>query len=96
MSALALIPLSIAHSVFGVLSARGNTMASLKASIIYSAAVVVPALALSRRPEFSAGWLWAIMLAASCLEAVIALKFLRDEFTKPAANAVVEPIAEAA
>ena len=69
----------VASSLF---QALGNTFPSLLASALRMAAVIVPALVLSRLPEFRMTWIWILSAATGWVQLGLSLALLRRELTR--------------
>jgi putative MATE family efflux protein len=73
--------------------AMGNTVPSLIASFCRILFVAIPAIILSKTPDFALNWIWYLSVAAVVVQLGIVLSFLRREFkrrldTMPAAPLV--------
>jgi Na+-driven multidrug efflux pump len=77
-----LIPSSVVIAAFSVLAGLGNTRASLVTTTVYSILVVLPAWFMARLPGFRPEWLWELMVGMTVLEMLMALYFLRREFSR--------------
>ncbi|HWK88410.1 MAG TPA: MATE family efflux transporter, partial [Longimicrobium sp.] len=62
--------------------ALGNTLPSLFASTLRMAMVIVPAVFLSRLPEFRMTWIWILSAATVWLQLGLSLALLRREFAR--------------
>ena len=83
----------VASSLF---QALGNTIPSLLASALRMAMVIVPALILSRLPDFRMTWIWILSAGTVWLQLGLSLYLLRREFTRRlGAAAVPAPLAAA-
>ncbi len=84
----------VASSMF---QALGNTVPSLVASAVRMAAVIVPAVLLSRLPDFRMTWIWVLSVATVWLQLGLALALLRREMARRlgAADDPVVPLAPA-
>jgi putative MATE family efflux protein len=60
--------------------AMGNTMPSLIASVTRVVVIAVPAIALSRTPDFRLVWIWYLSAGAVVLQLAIVAFYLRREF----------------
>jgi putative MATE family efflux protein len=69
----------VASSLF---QALGNTIPSLVASTLRMAIVIVPAIMLSRLPDFRMTWIWILSAATVWLQLGLSLALLRREFTR--------------
>jgi Na+-driven multidrug efflux pump len=81
----------VASSLF---QALGNTVPSLMASATRMAMVIVPALILSRFPDFRMTWVWVLSAATVWVQLGLSLFLLRREFTRRlGADPVAVPLA---
>ena len=62
--------------------AMGNTIPSLIASFLRIILVAVPAILLSRRPDFQLVWIWYLSVGAVFAQLALALFLLRREFSR--------------
>jgi putative MATE family efflux protein len=62
--------------------ALGNTIPSLLASALRMAILIVPALLLSRHPDFRMTWVWILSAATVWVQLGLCLLLLRREFTR--------------
>ena len=60
--------------------AMGNTIPPLVASLTRILMVAIPAILLSRMPEFELRWVWYLSIAATLLQVSMNLLLLRREF----------------
>jgi Na+-driven multidrug efflux pump len=67
----------VAASMF---QAMGNTLPPLAASLVRIVAIAVPTFALARMPGFQLRWIWYLSVAATAVQMVVSLLFLRREF----------------
>jgi putative MATE family efflux protein len=67
----------VASSMF---QAMGNTVPSLIASAVRITLVAIPALLLSRQPEFELRWIWYLSVAAVIVQLTLSMLLLRREF----------------
>ncbi|WP_036515739.1 MATE family efflux transporter [Nevskia soli] len=87
-----LMAVSVAFASFGVLSGLGNTIPTLISSATRIALVVGPSWVLSYHAGFRPLWVWVISVAATVVQMLMNLYFLRRELHKrlgPAGPAVV-------
>lgn len=75
-----LIGSGVAFACFGVFSGLGDTRPSLISSAARIALILVPATWLSHRAGFTPLWIWYLSVAATMVQAVINLVFLRRRF----------------
>jgi Na+-driven multidrug efflux pump len=80
----------IASSLF---QALGNTLPALLSSAARMALVIIPALLLSRRPEFQMTWVWMLSAATVWVQLGLSLGLLRREFSRRLGNAVPAALA---
>lgn len=78
----------VASSMF---QAMGNTVPTLAASVTRIMLVAVPAIMLSRLPNFQLAWVWQISVAAVYVQLAICLFMLRREFRRRLDFAVSTP-----
>jgi putative MATE family efflux protein len=69
----------VASSMF---QALGNTIPSLMASALRMAILIIPAVILSRLPEFRMTWIWILSAATVWVQLGLSLTLLRREFTR--------------
>jgi Na+-driven multidrug efflux pump len=69
----------VASSMF---QALGNTIPSLLASALRMTIVIVPALVLSRHPDFRMAWIWYLSVGAVWVQLALSLVLLRREFAR--------------
>ena len=69
----------VASSMF---QAMGNTLPSLATSAVRVLVVAVPAIILSRRPDFRLVWIWYLTVVAVTLQMCVSLWLLRREFRR--------------
>jgi len=62
--------------------ALGNTLPSLGASALRMTILVVPAIVLSRLPEFRMTWIWILSAGTVWVQLGLSLALLRREFTR--------------
>jgi putative MATE family efflux protein len=62
--------------------ALGNTLPSLIASALRMTIVIVPALVLSRHPDFRMAWIWYLSVGAAWVQLALSLVLLRREFQR--------------
>ena len=67
----------VASSMF---QAMGNTVPSLMSSLVRVVVLAVPALLLSRLPDFELRWIWYLSVASVTLQMVVSLLLLRRQF----------------
>ena len=78
--------------------AMGNTIPSLIASFCRILLIAIPALILSKTPDFALNWIWYLSVAAVIVQLGIVLSFLRREFRRrldTMAAAPLTPVAAA-
>jgi Na+-driven multidrug efflux pump len=75
--------------------AMGNTVPSLIASVLRIVLVAVPAVVLSRRPDFQLVWIWYLSVGSVFAQLALALFLLRREFTRRLVFGEVTPGAAA-
>ncbi|MDE0853295.1 MAG: MATE family efflux transporter [Nevskia sp.] len=89
-----LMAVAVAFACFGVLSGLGNTVPTLISSATRIGLIVLPAWLLSYQPGFQPLWLWLLSVAATVVQMLMNLWFLRHELhrrlgpSQPAAVAV--------
>jgi Na+-driven multidrug efflux pump len=88
-----LLPVSVLHTCFGLLSGFANTRARLITAIAYVIVVTVPAWALSQHPSFRPDWLWKLTVGGTVLEMAGGLFFLRAEFRRQSCYLMSAPAA---
>jgi putative MATE family efflux protein len=76
-----LLATSIVFACFGVFSGLGNTLPCLLGSAIRIVLIVVPVWLLSHHPGFHARWVWELSAAATVVQMLINLWFLRREYS---------------
>jgi putative MATE family efflux protein len=76
----------VASSMF---QALGNTIPSLVASALRMTIVIVPALVLSRHPDFRMTWMWMLSVVAAWVQLALSLALLRREFARRLGPGVV-------
>ena len=62
--------------------AMGNTIPSLVASATRIVLVAIPAIALSRLPNFQLVWIWYLSVATILIQMTISLLLLRREYRR--------------
>jgi putative MATE family efflux protein len=82
IASFSFIPSSVVFAAFAVLAGLGNTKASLVTSTTHVVLVLLPAYFLVQQKDFSPDWLWELMVAATVVEMLMALFFVRREFRK--------------
>ena len=60
--------------------AMGNTLPSLATSLLRLFIGIVPAIVLSRRPDFALTWIWWLTVLSTTLQMALNLVLLRREF----------------
>jgi len=58
----------------------GNTLPSLATSFLRMAVTIIPAIVLSRRPEFTLTWIWWLTVVSTTLQMALNLVLLQREF----------------
>ena len=58
----------------------GNTLPSLATSFLRMAVSIIPAIVLSRRPEFTLTWIWWLTVVSTTLQMALNLVLLQREF----------------
>jgi len=71
--------------------AMGNTIPSLVASATRIVLVAIPAIALSRLPNFQLVWIWYLSVATVLIQMTISLLLLRREYRRRLDFAVSVP-----
>jgi putative MATE family efflux protein len=69
----------VASSMF---QAMGNTIPSLVASAVRIVLVAIPAILLSRLPDFHLTWIWYLSVGAVIVQLILSLTLLRREFAR--------------
>ncbi len=67
----------VASSMF---QAMGNTMPSLVTSAVRIALIAIPAVILSRRPDFQLRWIWYLSVGSVIVQLTLSMLLLRREF----------------
>ena len=67
----------VASSMF---QAMGNTVPSLVTSAVRIAIVIIPAVILSRMPEFQLHWIWYLSVGSVVVQLILSMLLLRREF----------------
>jgi len=78
--ALNFVPSGITFVSASMFQAMGNTLPSLMTSFIRIAVGVVPAVILSRRPDFALTWIWWLTVLSTALQMALNLVLLQREF----------------
>ena len=86
------VPSGITFVSASMFQAMGNTIPSLVTSFIRIAIGVVPAVILSRRPDFALTWIWWLTVLSTALQMTMNLVLLQREFRIKLVHAP-EPIA---
>ncbi len=74
------VPSGITFVSASMFQAMGNTLPSLMTSFIRIAVGVVPAVILSRRPDFALTWIWWLTVLSTALQMALNLVLLQREF----------------
>lgn len=92
---LNLLATGVAFSCFGVLSGLGNTIPTLISSATRIGLIVVAALIAARSPHFEVVWLWWLSVAATVVQMLLNLGFVRRELRRKLGPLTVsgEPVA---
>ncbi|MGI8497523.1 MAG: MATE family efflux transporter [Gemmatimonadaceae bacterium] len=69
----------VASSMF---QAMGNTIPSLITSAVRIALIAIPAVILSRRPEFQLRWIWYLSVGSVIVQLTLSMLLLRREFSR--------------
>ena len=75
--------------------ALGNTIPSLAASALRMAILIVPAVLLSRLPDFRMTWIWVLSASTVWVQLGLSLFLLRREFARRFGTVVPAPLAPA-
>ena len=86
------VPSGITFVSASMFQAMGNTLPSLMTSFIRMVIGVVPAVILSRRPDFALTWIWWLTVVSTALQMTLNLMLLQREFRIKLVH-VPEPIA---
>jgi putative MATE family efflux protein len=87
-------PMAVAFACFGVLSGLGNTIPTLISSATRIGLIVLPATWLSSRPGFQPVEVWELSVAATVVQTLMNLWFLRRELNRKLGPAVAVGAAE--
>lgn len=63
-----------------IFQGMGNTLPSLATSFLRMAVSIIPAIVLSRRPEFTLSWIWWLTVVSTTLQMALNLVLLQREF----------------
>lgn len=74
------VPSGVTFVSASMFQAMGNTIPSLVTSFIRIAVGVVPAVILSRRPDFALTWIWWLTVLSTALQMTLNLVLLQREF----------------
>lgn len=74
------VPSGVTFVSASMFQAMGNTLPSLMTSFIRIAIGVVPAVILSRRPDFALTWIWWLTVLSTALQMAMNLVLLQREF----------------
>ena len=74
------VPSGVTFVSASMFQAMGNTLPSLMTSFIRIAIGVVPAVILSRRPDFALTWIWWLTVLSTALQMTMNLVLLQREF----------------
>jgi Na+-driven multidrug efflux pump len=74
------VPSGVTFVSASMFQAMGNTLPSLMTSFIRIAIGVVPAVILSRRPDFALTWIWWFAVLSTALQMTLNLLLLQREF----------------
>jgi len=74
------VPSGITFVSASMFQAMGNTLPSLMTSFIRIVVGVLPAVILSRRPDFALTWIWWFTVLSTALQMALNLALLQREF----------------